>query len=146
MKNDLMKNGKIMRVLDANINRAVEGLRVMEEVTRLVLDQSKNTAKFKKLRSQIRLSAKLLDLQLMHRDSLKDVGKNSFTKQEAKRETLLDIFSANSKRVEEALRVLEEFSKLININASKIFKTARFEVYSLEKKMYYQLEKSLLSS
>ncbi|MFA5839479.1 MAG: thiamine-phosphate pyrophosphorylase [Candidatus Margulisiibacteriota bacterium] len=141
-----MKNGKIMRVLDANINRAVEGLRVMEEVTRLVLDQSKNTAKFKKLRSQIRLSAKLLDLQLMHRDSLKDVGKNSFTKQEAKRETLLDIFSANSKRVEEALRVLEEFSKLININASKIFKTARFEVYSLEKKMYYQLEKSLLSS
>ncbi len=146
MKNDLMENRKVMRVLDANINRAVEGLRVMEEVSRLVLDQSKKTAKFKKLRSQIRLSAKLLDLQLMHRDSLKDVGKNSFTKQEAKRETLLDIFSANSKRVEEALRVLEEFSKLINVNASKIFKTARFEVYSLEKKLYYQLEKSLLSS
>lgn len=138
-------NSKVMRVIDANINRAVEGLRVMEEVSRFVLDEGKNTAKFKKLRSQIRLSVKLLGLQLKHRDSCKDVGKNSFTKQEAKRETLLDVFSANSKRVEEALRVLEEFSKLINVSASKLFKDARFEVYGLEKKIYYQLEKSLLA-
>ena len=80
---------------------------------------------------------------LSSRDTRKDVGRKSYTKSEAKRETLLDVFSANMKRIQEALRVLEEFSKLIHNKSSREFKKTRFRIYELEKRIFYLLVRKL---
>jgi len=132
----------IKRILDANINRAVEGLRVLEEIARFILEDRKTTNELKKLRFEIRLLVKRLILSESHligRKIQSDVGKDLYTQSEAQRKTIIDIFLANAKRVEEAVRVLEEFSKLINPSCGKDFKNIRFKIYDLEKRIYYVL-------
>jgi len=107
----------------------------MEEVVRFVLDKDRETAKIKRLRSAVRKMGKELKIPLMFRNVYKDVGKDSFTKSEAKRISLADIFSASAKRTQEALRVLEEFSKLINSAIAQRFKKLRFDAYNLEQEL-----------
>ncbi len=46
-------NNKIYRVLDANINRAKEGLRTCEDTARFILNDETLAKKFKKLRHDI---------------------------------------------------------------------------------------------
>ena len=121
---------KVYRIIDVNINRAVEGIRVIEEIARFVLEDKKSTTQLKQIRAKLRQTT-----HLKERRSLEDVGRELYTKSEGKRETILDIFSANAKRVQEALRVLEEFSKLSDPRLGKSFKAFRFKVYELEKQM-----------
>ena len=131
-----------MRIIDANVNRAVEGLRVMEEVVRFVVGNKSLTAQIKTSRAKLRKLANQLSQKEVHfknRKVSKDVGRRSFSKSEAKRKTILDVFMANSKRAQEALRVLEEFSKLVDPKAGKTFKAIRFKVYQWEQKGYKTL-------
>lgn len=131
------KTETINRIIDANINRTKEGLRVCEELTRFVLDNRKLTAEFKKIRHKIdtmvkRLPDIRLDL-LKARKSLTDVGRNIYIN-ELKRKDFGDIFFANIQRVKESIRVLEEFTKLKNINFAVEFKKIRYNIYEIEKK------------
>ena len=125
----------INRIIDANINRAKEGLRVCEEVTRFILNSRLLTAEFKKARHGIdgalKNFSKYSDL-VKSRESGLDVGRY-IHKGEFSRKNLKDIFSANIQRVKESVRVLEEFSKLIDIKASLKFKNLRYDIYALEK-------------
>lgn len=139
-----MEKEGIKRILDANANRAVEGLRVLEEITRFILEDEKTTEAFKKLRFKVRSWVKTLIPREPHfigRNIKNDIGKELYTESEAKRKTIIDVFLANSKRVQEAIRVLEEFSKLINPHAGKVIKNIRFKIYELEKKIYYLLKR-----
>lgn len=124
------------RIIDANINRAKEGLRVCEEITRFMLGSLSLTEEFKKIRHEIDKIVKdmprLKDL-IGARDSLKDVGRNIYAN-ELKRKNFKDIFFANIQRIKESVRVLEEFSKLENINQAIRFKKIRYGLYELEKK------------
>ena len=129
------------RIIDANLNRAKEGLRVCEEITRFVLDDRKFTALFKLYRHEIDgivqkvyPASKLLG----ERRSLKDVGRQN-SRSELKRSGLRDIFWANIQRVKESLRVLEEFSKLKNKEAALRFKQLRYKVYEIEKKSFKKI-------
>ncbi|MFA5156252.1 MAG: thiamine-phosphate pyrophosphorylase [Candidatus Omnitrophota bacterium] len=127
----------IDRILDANINRAKEGLRVCEEVTRFILESRSLTASLKNIRHKVSSLAKRLSPQaklFSGRDSAKDTGRLVYAA-ELKRKDICDIFLANIQRVKESVRVLEEFSKLINIKAAVSFKNIRYEVYELEKKI-----------
>lgn len=136
---------KINRIIDANINRAKEGLRVCEEITRFILENYKLTSALKELRHKIsELKQKLpLNIDLIkERDSVKDIGKN-ITINELKRKDLKDIFFANMQRVKEAIRVLEEFSKLTDTRLSVEFKKSRYRAYELEKKVAEQLSSLL---
>lgn len=131
----------VYRIIDANINRAKEGLRVCEEITRFVLDSRSLTAGLKKLRHEIDLALKILPdgAELCRsRDSLADVGFGIKLKKEFRRSGYKDIFFANIARVKESIRVLEEFSKLKNIKSAAYFKKIRYEVYDLEKKFVKQ--------
>ncbi|MBU1026469.1 MAG: thiamine phosphate synthase [Candidatus Margulisbacteria bacterium] len=134
------ENSKILRIIDVNVNRAVEGLRVVEDIARFVLDDKKYTVQLKEFRSKIRRAIKNL---LKDRRSSTDVGRKSYTKKESKRSSIQDIFAANAKRAQEALRVLEEFSKLIDPRLGKTFKDIRFKIYDLEKKVYFDLVRRL---
>jgi len=127
----------INRILDANINRAKEGLRVCEEITRFILNNRKLTSEFKNIRHKIEAVVKdmpgSLSDRLEARVSGRDVGREIYAS-ELKRKDLGDIFFANIQRVKESIRVLEEFTKLINTKSAVKFKSLRYEVYEIEKK------------
>jgi len=127
---------KFLRVIDANFNRAKEGLRVCEDVCRFWLNDAAMTKMLKDLRH--RLTTVMIPLGLKEiiagRDIKGDVGKRS-TRSESRREKPADIFYANSQRVKESLRVLEEFSKLKNIKTSQAIKDMRYAIYAVEKKV-----------
>ena len=109
----------------------------MEEVARFVLEDKRISVQLKNIRSKLRRSIERLawgEIHFKHRKALQDVGRKVYTRRESKRSSIIDIYVANAKRVEEALRVLEEFSKLIKPSYGKVFKDIRFRVYALEKK------------
>ncbi|MDP2923579.1 MAG: thiamine-phosphate pyrophosphorylase [Candidatus Omnitrophota bacterium] len=126
----------IIRIIDANINRTKEGLRVCEEITRFVLNNKCLTGDLKKLRHRIDLILSRLpkEAMLRGRESRKDVGKNIYIN-ELKRKDCVEIFFANIQRTKESVRVLEEFSKLINQNIAIEFKKVRYDIYEAEKKV-----------
>lgn len=130
-------NEKIFRIIDANLNRLTEGIRVCEEITRFILEEKKITQQFRKVRHRINSAVNLLPVDkvrlLKARDILKDVGKISI-KPELKREDWQDIFFANISRIKESVRVLEEFSKLFRRRAALDFKKIRYSIYEIEKK------------
>ncbi|MBN2831541.1 MAG: thiamine-phosphate pyrophosphorylase [Candidatus Omnitrophica bacterium] len=131
------KGKSINRIIDANINRAKEGLRVCEDITRFIFDNREFTLKLKKIRHKVsELSSYLAPriILLQERHSIKDVGR--FIKaDELKRKGVRDIFFANMQRAKESIRVLEEFSKLVNLKAAIGFKDIRYKIYDIEKKV-----------
>ena len=134
----------IYRIIDANLNRAREGIRVTEEVARLYFDDAKLSSKFKRLRHELtRVAKKSFDQEklLSFRDSEKDVGADSMGSLEKRRADLESIIQANLRRAQEATRVLEEFGKLINPDSAKSFKRIRFRLYTLEQKILRLLQK-----
>ncbi len=127
---DNQKN--INRVLDANINRAREGLRVLEDTARFIFNDRGTTATLRSCRHALDQSVRKIYPQLLKaRDSGDDLGR---TFKESKRNNLQGLIIANFKRVEEAVRVLEEFAKLISARHGSIFKRIRFKMYQAEKK------------
>jgi len=130
------KINPVNRIFDANINRAKEGLRVCEEITRFILNNRALTARLKSIRHSI--DALVLRLPesrelLKTRASSLDVGRKIYTN-ELQRRDMADIFFANIQRVKESIRVLEEFSKLSQKRLAVSFKELRYEVYEVEKR------------
>ncbi|MDD5660498.1 MAG: thiamine-phosphate pyrophosphorylase [Candidatus Omnitrophica bacterium] len=129
------RDNNIYRIIDANLNRAKEGLRVCEEITRFILDDYKLTALFKELRHKVdNKSRKIYPAWklISRRNSGSDVGKLNY-RGELSRRNYRDIFFANIQRVKESLRVLEEFSKLADSRGALGFKQLRYKVYEIEK-------------
>ena len=127
---------KLYRIIDANLNRAKEGLRVCEDICRFILDDKKATSVFKSIRHQLTavMSSLKISCLVQCRDIENDVGRPTTTA-ELKREKITDIFFANSQRVKESIRVLEEFLKLINRKTAQDLKALRYKIYALEKKV-----------
>jgi len=119
-----------LRLIDANLNRLREGIRVVEDIYRYIFNDKDIASQLKKLRHNSRIS--LYEELLNSRDIQNDVLKVS-TSSEQTREDLNSILIANFKRAQESSRVLEEFGKLIDINTSENFKNIRYTLYHLEK-------------
>jgi hypothetical protein len=126
---------RLSRIIDANFNRVREGLRVLEDVCRFFKDERALTAGYKTVRHQLTnaFDAGHMLRLIQARDIQGDVGKSS-TDSEFRRKDIADIFYANSQRVKESLRVLEELAKLVDLRASETFKRLRYRVYALEQK------------
>ena len=128
---------RIIRILDVNINRGREGLRVVEDIVRLVLDDADLAAQMKTMRHKITSLTQQLSLDeselLRARDSEGDVGVNLDCASESLRTDLSQVATVNIHRAQEAMRVLEEVSKLYNSSIASQFKTLRFRLYGLEK-------------
>ena len=132
----------IYRIIDANINRLKEGLRVCEEITRFILDNRSLTKGFKDIRHKIDPLLKKLPPKLLlvkQRCSEMDIGRNLSHGGELRRRNFHDIFYANIQRTKESMRVLEEFGKLLSPNLSASFKEIRYTIYELEKKTTQKL-------
>jgi thiamine-phosphate pyrophosphorylase len=119
-------------VIDANLNRLKEGIRVVEDIMRYRDNNKTLSSKLKSLRHKAKVNETAALLQ--NRDSINDVLRSS-TKSEQNRTDITSILSANFKRAEESARVLEEIFKLEDIAQSEKFKTIRYELYNLEKEI-----------
>jgi thiamine-phosphate pyrophosphorylase len=120
----------IERILDANLDRAREGLRVIEEWCRFGLNDSKMAEQCKQMRQEIATwhSAELR----LARDTQEDVGTELSHPQEETRSSITRVLQANICRTQEALRVLEEYGKLYKPEMGEAFKQMRYRVYVLE--------------
>jgi hypothetical protein len=147
-----MNKKNIYRIIDANLNRAREGIRVPEEVARLYFNDARLSSQFKSIRHQLtRVAKNSFDEKklLSFRDSQEDVGKDSMRGLEKKRADLESILQANLRRAQEATRVLEEFGKLVVVRqahhakeeSAQSFKKIRFRLYTLEQKIMGLLKK-----
>jgi thiamine-phosphate pyrophosphorylase len=126
-------NGRKYRILDANFNRAREALRVIEDMARFINGDARVYGKIKRIRHKLSgLTRDIYPRLLKHRDSETDV---SARQKERGRKSIREILKANFIRAEEAIRVLEEFSKLISPEAGYRLKRLRFRVYGIEKEM-----------
>ncbi|HEX8202202.1 MAG TPA: thiamine phosphate synthase, partial [Isosphaeraceae bacterium] len=125
----------LARILDASANRAREGLRVVEDYARFALDDPMLTRRLKDVRHRLAAALGGLDPELLlsARDTPGDVGTHIMTATERVRENPRALLSANFKRAAEALRSLEEYSKLVDEWLSGRFEVHRYDVYTLEK-------------
>ena len=135
----------IYRVIDANINRVSEGIRVLEDIARFIINDASAAESLRKLRHNVRKSFQTEEL-IRFRNSREDVGldisKNSSC--DAK-ENLQALVKANFKRVQEGIRSIEECLKIVGCHAeSKIYEGLRFCAYELEKN--YSLKSFMLDT
>jgi thiamine-phosphate pyrophosphorylase len=124
-----------LRVIDAAGNRAREGLRVVEDYLRFVLDDRFLTGQLKDLRHELAavLSRFPLGERLAARETQADVGTAITTGAERRRDEIGQVLAANFTRLQEALRSLEEFAKLLDADASDRLKQLRYRTYTLQR-------------
>ena len=131
---------KTMRIIDANLNRIGEGLRLLEDLARLILNDATLSQQLKTMRHGILEKDWSFNQQLLQaRDSEGDVGINIEAPEGEKRE-LTTMVVANSRRVQESLRTIEELAKLpdVKLDPDK-FKQARFDLYTIEQNLLSRL-------
>ncbi|HEY83406.1 MAG TPA: thiamine-phosphate pyrophosphorylase [Dehalococcoidia bacterium] len=130
-----------LRIIDANLNRIGEGLRVLEDIARLLLDDAALSQQLKDMRHQmVKVDISLERQFLQARDSEGDVGVDLEASGEEKYKDLPATVVANARRVQEALRVIEELAKNPEIPLeSEKFKRARFSLYTIEKELFAKL-------
>lgn len=141
-----------LRMIDANLNRSSEGLRVLEDIARFVLDDVELSQRLRTLRHHLVTETKCLSTGLLsYRDSEHDVGPlhSRIKDKESNMGTtlpsgLLGLVRANAKRVEESLRVIEELAKLPEISSmlnSAYFEQTRFDLYTLERDLVSRISR-----
>lgn len=125
----------LARILDANANRAREALRVVEEHCRFVLDDAFLTGQLKRLRHDLTeaMSDVPAAVLLEARETERDVGTSISTSTEHDRHSLTAVVLANCKRLQEALRALEEFGKLRSARLGQTVEQLRYRAYTLER-------------
>ncbi|MDD5373965.1 MAG: thiamine-phosphate pyrophosphorylase [Sulfurimonas sp.] len=123
---------ELFRVIDANLNRLREGIRVVEDIVRYRDNNKELAQKLKLLRHKTKIKETLEILK--ERDSVNDVLRSTI-KSELNRSDISSIIIANFKRAEESARVLEELYKLFSAEYSENFKYIRYELYTLEKEI-----------
>ncbi|MCM8766770.1 MAG: thiamine phosphate synthase [Candidatus Omnitrophica bacterium] len=132
---------KTLRIIDVNFNRAREGLRVIEESVRFICEDRQLLKEIKEIRHRFSKTI----LKYFPSEKLKsqrfiqsDIGKELDIKEKL---NLKKIIENNFFRVEEALRVLEEYSKIINPDYVFFFHNLRFEIYEFEKKVITKISR-----
>ncbi len=140
---------QVLRMIDANLNRCSEGLRVLEDVARFALNDLHISRRLKNIRHRLADDTELLRTGFMSgRDSDYDVGGPYYMEHRSEAEDpvlekpavsdLSDLITANAKRAQQALRVLEELAKLPELTSainSGEFERARFALYAIEQEL-----------
>ncbi len=128
---------EIYRILDANFNRAREALRVIEDCGRFVLNDPAITAMAKHFRSDLKL---LLDHLphaelILSRDTPGDLGRDLTSQTEPERKDIEDVATAACKRLTEALRTVEEYTKIVAPAQALELERMRYDAYTLEQRL-----------
>ncbi|PZD74201.1 Thiamine-phosphate synthase [Acaryochloris thomasi RCC1774] len=137
-------NSAIYRILDANLDRAREGIRVIEEWCRFSLRDLELADQCKHLRHELAQLHRPIFRQA--RDTLHDPGTQLTHIQEQSRASPDAVLQANLARTQESLRVLEEYSKLCEPAMADICKQMRYQIYTLESQLSRATHHSSLRS
>ena len=132
---DITERTDAARVLDAAANRAREALRVLEDYCRFCLDDAFLSGQLKQMRHGLREALDLLPGEhlLQARETLRDVGTSVSTEAEQSRVSLREVVQAGCKRLEETLRSLEEFGKLLSAEFGMRIEQLRYRAYTIER-------------
>lgn len=138
----------IYRIIDANINRAGEGLRVLEDVVRFWLNNASLAEQLKSCRHRVVRTVDSLGMSLLSsRDVAGDIG---FPEASANttQGSIIETVRANSKRIEESMRILEEICKIPEtaiVADHLIYQEIRYAVYEIEKEIVEALQKRAMN-
>jgi thiamine-phosphate pyrophosphorylase len=132
---------EIGRIVDANLNRTGEGLRVLEEFARLSLNDEALTRRLKDMRHVLLSGPPGFREQLVTaRDAAGDIGRDMKSPQQAKALSVAEAVAANARRVQESLRVLEEIARTAALPLdTDAYRKARFSLYDIEKDLLARL-------
>jgi thiamine-phosphate pyrophosphorylase len=123
----------ILRILDANANRAREGLRVIEDYARFHLNNDDVCGQLKQLRHDLATAtATWVNDAILFRDTPGDVGTATKTSSEFERQDIAAVVVAAGKRLGEALRTIEEYLKTISTSGAAAIEKIRYRFYDLE--------------
>ena len=125
----------VLRIIDANSNRAAEALRTIEEYVRFVVNDAQMSQATKSLRHHLVTIMQLVPLRdrSVARESQFDVGRNLTTIEETNRANVLAVVAAAFGPLKQALPCLEEYSKTMFSDAAELFEQLRYDAYQLEK-------------
>ncbi len=123
------------RVLDVNANRARESLRVLDDHARFVMEDPFLTGEVKRFRHELAelISRFPSSLLVTSRDTQGDVGTVISVAGEMSRSSAKEIAIINWKRLQESLRSLEEYGKLLDEPLANGLEQLRYRAYTLEK-------------
>ncbi len=132
---------QILRIIDANLNRIGESLRLLEDTARFILNDTALSENLKAMRHTLAVKDLADKKRLLRaRDSRGDIGIDIEVSQQTKERELPSTIIANARRIQESLRVIEELAKVPSVNlAGEAFKEARFELYDIEKSLLSKL-------
>jgi thiamine-phosphate pyrophosphorylase len=138
---------RVLRILDANANRAAEGLRTIEEVARLVREDAVTAEWMKNLRHALAALSKELPRhdRLRARSAETDAGIAMSTSSEVSRLDFAAVVSAAAERTTQSMRCLEEFSKFLGGELGERFKQLRYDAYDVLAKAELRLAQSRAS-
>jgi thiamine-phosphate pyrophosphorylase len=134
---------RVVRIIDANANRAREALRVMEDTARFVLDHQDLCAEIKQIRHDLRLALDAIGLDretlLANRDAPGDVGTGVSTGAEMHRDGVRGVATAAASRLTEALRAIEECAKSLGFDTAdqgvRLIESIRYRAYDAERRL-----------
>lgn len=126
-----------VRAIDANANRARESFRVLDDYSRFVLNDAIVTEQLKSLRHEFADWIQKIPSTYLNetRDTLADVGTRLTADGEMNRATTADVARINFKRLQESLRSIEEFGKVVTPELAVGIESLRYRVYTIEKAM-----------
>lgn len=143
MTKDCDASQTALRILDANTNRAAEGLRTIEDYARLVRQDAVSAESIKKLRHQVAEIAGQLNRldRLSVRSAETDAGTQHSLPSETTRPVLEAVVPAASERVTQALRCLEEFAKVLSPDLAAQYEQLRYSAYDVLAKTELRLSR-----
>jgi len=135
----------MLRILDANLNRIGEGLRLLEDICRFTLNDPDLSEQLKALRHELLHKERSFQEKLLNaRQAGEDVGASLEVDSEGERADVVSLVRANSSRVQQSLRVLEEITKIpgqdFGLDWERL-KSARFTLYELEQRIFLKLSR-----
>lgn len=127
-----------LRIIDANRNRSLEALRVLEEAARFVLDSEALCAQAKQIRHNLTAALAPLASSLPAARRIEsDVGTRISIDSERSRTSLSEVVAANASRLKESLRVLEEYTKIVDPGLGEALQNVRYQFYSFERMLLH---------
>lgn len=135
-------NMQVRRIVDANLNRVSEGLRVAEDVCRYAWNDWRLQEGIKAIRHEVAVTVDQRDF-IPARNPASDVGGAPGETFSAPRRDMVDVMKANLKRAQEGLRVLEEVFKIGSPKISDTYRKLRFRTYEIERKVFTRRKRTL---
>ncbi len=135
------KDATVFRILDANLNRAREALRTIEDFARFIRNDATAAAQCKQARHRLTQFATQFERELLQqRDTVGDVGTTITTTEEARRLSTDAVAKAALGRLTEALRCIEEYGKMVSPTDAADVEQIRYGCYTLGQRLFERHE------